>query len=179
MKLLGLFFLPNLKCFSSAKTSNTNWKQNKDYGSVSTSSFQSGCIICWAERLGGYYQSISKGLLVAVFDASSNIIRKNETFCIRIRTRQGVCGQILPFAWGSSQWQSPRELPKGNGLYLTIFLESSPNTDVRTFFNFKNHHDFFFYVLQGREELILSIPLSGKAIFHSTLSRGYILQYAP
>ena len=28
-------------------------------------------------------------------------------------------------------------------------------------------------------EFMLSISLSGRAIFHSTLSRGYILQYTP
>ena len=37
-------------------------------------------------------------------------------------------------------------------------------------------------VLQGRvilEDSILSISLSGRAIFHSTLPRGYISQYVP
>ena len=62
------------------------------------------------------------------------------------------------------------EIPEHKGLYLTIHPELSPNTDILRIVMIK-----FCIVLQGRvllEELILSIPLSRRAIFRSILPRA-------
>ena len=38
-----------------------------------------------------------------------------KSYCIRIRTRGGIYGQMYPSAWRSSQGRSPRELLKAEG----------------------------------------------------------------
>ena len=41
---------------------------------------------------------------------------------------------------------------------------------------------YFCIILQGKEileKLILSVPITGRAIFYNTLPRGYISQYSP
>ena len=98
------------------------------------------------------------------------------SYCIRIRTRDvrsnlGLC--LLEF---------PRAKPKGTekGLFLTIYPKLSPNTDIINFSRIFTNN--FFIVLQGRiilGELILSISLSGRAILHRTLPRGYVSQDTP
>ena len=74
----------------------------------------------------------------------------------------------------------PKGTPKGEGLYLTVYPELSPNTDSILFlYKFGNN---FSIVLQGRvilEELIICKPLPGRDIFHHTLPSCYISQYTP
>ena len=65
--------------------------------------------------------------------------------------------------------------PEGEGLYLTFYTELSPDTDIISLLKIIMIH--LCIVLQGivlLEELILSIPLSWSAIFHSTLLREAI-----
>ena len=56
-------------------------------------------------------------------------------YCIRIRTRRGIYGKILPFAWRSSREQSLRELLKAKG-YVWPYIPS--RVLIRTLYNFNN-----------------------------------------
>ena len=49
-------------------------------------------------------------------------------YCIRIRTRWGIYGQIYPFTWRSSESKA-EGTPEGKGVWLTVYSELSPNTD--------------------------------------------------
>ena len=44
-------------------------------------------------------------------------------YCISIRTRGGINGQIYPFAWRSWRGQSPRELLRAKG-YILLYIPS-------------------------------------------------------
>ena len=44
-------------------------------------------------------------------------------YCIRIRTRRGIYGQIYPFPWRSSWGRSPRELLKAK-VYIWVYILS-------------------------------------------------------
>ena len=47
----------------------------------------------------------------------------NHIYCISIRTRQEIYGEIYPFAWRSSRGQSQKELLKAKG-YIWLYIPS-------------------------------------------------------
>ena len=57
-------------------------------------------------------------------------------YCIRIRTREGIYGQIYPLAWRSSRGQNPRELLKAKG-YIWPYIPSW--VLIRTLYHFNSH----------------------------------------
>ena len=57
-------------------------------------------------------------------------------YCIRIRTRGGMYGQIYPSAWTSSRGQSLRELLKAEG-YIWPYILS--RVLIRTLYHVNNH----------------------------------------
>ena len=63
------------------------------------------------------------------------LVNKNFmiVFCINIRTRGGIYGQIYPFALKEFPRAKPEGTHEGNGVYLTLYAESSPNTDSISF----------------------------------------------
>ena len=65
-----------------------------------------------------------------------NIPSFRMIYCIRIRTRGGIYGQIYPSVWRSSWGQSPRELLKTEG-YIWPCIPS--RVLIRTLYNFNNH----------------------------------------
>ena len=68
----------------------------------------------------------------------------------------------------------------GEGLYLTVCLEMSPNEDSIFFLEVNMFTSCI--SLQGRgilEELILSIPFPGRSIFYRRLPRAYICRILP
>ena len=52
-------------------------------------------------------------------------------YCIRIRTRRGIYGQIyITLCLKEFPRAKPEGTPEGKGLYLTMYPKSSPNTDI-------------------------------------------------
>ena len=74
---------------------------------------------------------------------------KDDTACIRIRTRGEMYSQIYPSAWRSSRGRSPRELLKGEG-YIWPYIPSRVLT--RTL--------YFLIIIRQMLTLLFSLTIS-------------------
>ena len=92
-------------------------------------------ILIWS--FGSFWLLLATSCYPNTHEKAHNIIR---VYCIRIRTRGGIYGQIYPSAWRSSQGWSPRELLKAEG-YIWSYIPS--RFLIRTLYHFIRHFNNF------------------------------------